>query len=326
MSEIQQTSSFICPICDTPVPAGSTICPNVNCKEDLSSLVHWETVSNSSYEKALKLITEKKLSNALDLLHNAVNINPEFVDAWVVLGKIYAQEKDNASAERCWNKALMILPNESRATAGLRRLKQIRQRNIFILWVSCGLLTLLIVWLGIRSLIEPSKDVAKAFADNPSLAAYNLRVEQKQNVVLLIGSLPGETEKKLIIAAAQIAMPEATIESSQLILAPVSTSTAAQPFLTPTTMGLSSTPSSTSMQTPTSTPTRNPTPHVCRVSTGIDGGLLNLRATGNPKSEIVGLIKEGEILFIIGSANNQNWISVKTADGLDGWIYSRFCQ
>jgi len=323
MPENQQQPTFLCPVCDVPVPLGSARCPNVNCKEDLSSFIPLDTSGDAYYRRALNLIKQNHAppSEAIDLMHNAASLEPGNVDVWVVLGKLYAQSKDYSSAESCWNRALLLQSEEPRAKAGLTRLKRMKQQDLLVSWAIPGVLTLLLVWFGIRSFSAPTRDVAQAFADNPVLAAYDLQVEQEGNSVRLIGSLPGETEKKLVMAAAQMALPGVALDASGLVLAPVASTPAPIPA-TPTVI----------LPTATGVPSAIPTliataaPESCQVTTGLSSGTVYLRSGEGRQFEAIGILGEGTIFLITGESNDQGWIPVQTAEGLAGWIYAGFCK
>ena len=107
-------------------------------------------------------------------------------------------------------------------------------------------------------------NAAKSFAGNPVFAEYHVEVRQDKNNVALLGSVPGEPEKQLIIAAAQMAMPAATIDGSELVVA----------LATPTPVPTLPTPTQTASPTETLVPTPVPsaTPRVCQVTTFIKTG------------------------------------------------------
>ena len=328
MPETPPTATFLCPVCESPVPLGAVRCPNINCKEDLSSLVLLDTSAEEMYRKGLFLLKENKIQLALELLNTAAGLEPDRLDVWVVLGKIYAQSGEFTTAARCWNKALLLQSNEPRATAGLKRLNKINQQNVWLSRAQQGLLLLLCVWLGARLFISPANNMTQVFNNNPILAAYHLTVKQNQNSVQLSGSLAGENEKNLIIAAAQVAVPNATIDGSGLVFIP-------EPTLPDATATLISTPTQTQLiptetllptSTLTITPTATSTPHVCTVSTGVKNGWLNLRVSANEKTGVVGILNEGATLVITGTINEQGWVPVNTSDGLTGWVNIAFCQ
>lgn len=76
-------------------------------------------------------------------------------------------------------------------------------------------------------------------------------------------------------------------------------------------------------QTQTARPTATNTPEVCNVQTGIDGGNVNLRTCGGTSCGVVQVLTEGERLTIRKAGN---WTQVTTADGVTGWLNSKYCK
>ncbi|MDP1547390.1 MAG: SH3 domain-containing protein [Anaerolineales bacterium] len=71
---------------------------------------------------------------------------------------------------------------------------------------------------------------------------------------------------------------------------------------------------------PTRTPTQTPT--VCNVQTGIEGGAVNLRTCAGVSCAVLGIVAEGERLTILTAGN---WTHVTNADGVTGWLNSKYC-
>lgn len=127
-------STFPCPVCKQPVPLGAIICPNLNCKEDLTSLAVIDTVGQDLYQLALRRLKEGKPEEALQFLQAATSYAPADVDVWVVLGKLLAQFKRYDEAVRAWDRALEFQPEEQRAIAGIQAVKRIRQQRRLSSW------------------------------------------------------------------------------------------------------------------------------------------------------------------------------------------------
>jgi uncharacterized protein YraI len=76
-------------------------------------------------------------------------------------------------------------------------------------------------------------------------------------------------------------------------------------------------------QTAQASQTATDTPEACNVQTGIDGGTVNLRTCGGTSCGVLDVVTEGERLTIITAGN---WINVTTADGVTGWLNSKYCK
>ena len=74
---------------------------------------------------------------------------------------------------------------------------------------------------------------------------------------------------------------------------------------------------------PTSTAARIATAEACEVYTGVDAGTVNLRACGSIACEVLDTLTEGESLTIVKAGL---WIQVTRADGVTGWLNSRYCK
>ncbi|PWH18191.1 MAG: hypothetical protein DDG60_00790 [Anaerolineae bacterium] len=77
------------------------------------------------------------------------------------------------------------------------------------------------------------------------------------------------------------------------------------------------TPSPLPLQaTPTATPW-------CVIRSGMDGGRVNLRACGSVSCPVLAVLTEGDALEVIQPGV---WVTVRTPDGLTGYVYVRYCQ
>lgn len=61
----------------------------------------------------------------------------------------------------------------------------------------------------------------------------------------------------------------------------------------------------------------------CAIRTGVTGGRVNLRACAGLGCAVVAVLTDGDSLAIISWGD---WIQVQTADGLTGYINSKFCK
>lgn len=122
--------TFPCPVCNKPVPVGAQICPNSNCKEDLSGLAIVDTLGANLYDTALEQIRAGKPSEAIRVLESATEINPDHVDARVTLGNLYAQTGKRNEAISQWERVLALQPDEPRAQARIRQTRRELARGV----------------------------------------------------------------------------------------------------------------------------------------------------------------------------------------------------
>jgi hypothetical protein len=62
----------------------------------------------------------------------------------------------------------------------------------------------------------------------------------------------------------------------------------------------------------------------CQVKTGIEEGTLNMRTCGSTDCPSVIVLREGARLIEIEAQVVDGWLSVETADGLVGWVSSKY--
>lgn len=66
------------------------------------------------------------------------------------------------------------------------------------------------------------------------------------------------------------------------------------------------------------------TPEInCTVQTGIDTGLVNLRACPGMDCGVLSVLSEGQTLQVIGSGH---WPQVRTETNLTGYVNSKYCK
>ncbi len=349
--------TYACPICDKPVPFGATICPNPNCKEDLTSLANLDLLLPQLYQHALDQIRQGEHTQAMKTLETVVALQPEHLDAWVVLGKLAAQKGNYERAQDCWERALALQPDEPRAQAGLQQIQTIRQdirrrqelrlRRIRWLGAVAGLVVLGLAIL-VTSLIAGRRaapvSVAGAIQEQPRLEALGIQVEQNKNQVVMQGQVPGETEREWAISLAKSLAPDATVDAVGLQVIPSPTRTftptssptpTATPTNTPTptataTATASSTPTPTATLSPTATWTPTATPWTCTVKIGFPGASLTVVDSPNSKI-VVGYVYEGNVLSVLEQKlyyveeGWSLWRLVKLANNKYGWVSFHYC-
>ena len=112
--------TFICPVCQIPLPSGATTCPD--CGENLSALLHLDAKPKIAYNTGLGLARKGQIDQALGVLLQAMEADPADPAMPVVLGKLYAQQGRNADARAAWTRALELNPAQPEAKACLQRL------------------------------------------------------------------------------------------------------------------------------------------------------------------------------------------------------------
>jgi uncharacterized protein YgiM (DUF1202 family) len=66
-----------------------------------------------------------------------------------------------------------------------------------------------------------------------------------------------------------------------------------------------------------------PAPDTCQVSTGFDGGRLNVRRQPGTGYAVIAVLREGDTLRVI---ERGDWLRVRTARNITGWINGRYCR
>ncbi len=103
-----EQASIYCPVCS--LDAGvERVCPG--CGEDLSLLYGCQMVASMSYSLGLDIAQEKRrhcIEHARECLRVAAGVKGDFAEAYILLGKLCAQDKQYGEAIACWKKALGI--------------------------------------------------------------------------------------------------------------------------------------------------------------------------------------------------------------------------
>jgi uncharacterized protein YgiM (DUF1202 family) len=75
--------------------------------------------------------------------------------------------------------------------------------------------------------------------------------------------------------------------------------------------------------TQTEQPTQTATADTCEINTGIPNGTVNLRTCEGTACGVLAILTEGERLDILTAGN---WAQVTNADGVTGWLNSKYCK
>lgn len=115
-------SLMTCPYCGADVPQDTTVCPA--CHEDLSALARIEHAHEIHYNKALSLARQGELSEARDQALMALGFREDFVLAYVLLAKVYANQGAWEEAKESVAKALALSPEDERVVELAGRIRR----------------------------------------------------------------------------------------------------------------------------------------------------------------------------------------------------------
>ncbi|MGC8840050.1 MAG: tetratricopeptide repeat protein [Candidatus Sumerlaeaceae bacterium] len=114
-----------CPYCQTENRDDRERC--YHCDHDLSMLRLIVNKARYHYNAALEHAERGRYDEAIDELHNAIDLDRSFVPAHVVLGTIYAKKGEFERAREAWEMALSLQPELSKAHRYLCRLGQVQE-------------------------------------------------------------------------------------------------------------------------------------------------------------------------------------------------------
>ena len=92
------------------------IVPSCRAQKDGGKYTSTNSKAIKSYEKALLFYDARDNENALKELQAAVDKDPNFVEAWTMLGYVYSDMKQYDKAIESLQKAIVINPNYYRGT------------------------------------------------------------------------------------------------------------------------------------------------------------------------------------------------------------------
>ncbi|MHB1293972.1 MAG: tetratricopeptide repeat protein [Anaerolineae bacterium] len=104
-------TTITCPNCGGTLPQDTTICPD--CQEDLSALARLEYEHAIRYNEALALARDGQFEEARNKLLVAIELDPSFVPAYVLLAKVYARQAAWADARQCIVRACDLAPEDN---------------------------------------------------------------------------------------------------------------------------------------------------------------------------------------------------------------------
>jgi osmotically-inducible protein OsmY len=113
-----------CPVCNEAT--GDRVCPA--CGEDLGPLHETRALALASYNLGLDLARQRRrgsIEHALESLHLATRLKADFIEPYIVMGKLYSQQKSYARAIACWSQAAGIDPGNAEVRECQHALRQL---------------------------------------------------------------------------------------------------------------------------------------------------------------------------------------------------------
>lgn len=167
-------------------------------------------VPNVYYNQALELARAGELAAARDKLVTALTLEPEMVDAHVVLGKVYAQMGEYQQAIACWEAALKLAPDNAAAQAGIAKARELQaRRRLLRVGLGAALFVLGILSLqtyrvvSVRFTEPPVDSVRMALQNTPTLRGTRLEVVARGKGMQILGSVDTDEQKQLASAVAE---------------------------------------------------------------------------------------------------------------------------
>lgn len=115
----------ICPV-DGEAEIGEGESPCHQCGADLSAFWRMRELPDVYYNEGIVLAQKGLLDEAIEKLVAAIAMNPNSVDSYVVLGKLYAQKGRYDKAIAQWEKALKIDAENEDAKAGKEKIDNMK--------------------------------------------------------------------------------------------------------------------------------------------------------------------------------------------------------
>lgn len=104
---------YNCPTCERSVHGLDATCPG--CGEDLAEMARLNELPDACFNRGLDLARKQSWLEATRQLFGCVYLRPSDASAWVLLGKIFAEQGLKEQALGCF----VMAGNDSRAHAGL---------------------------------------------------------------------------------------------------------------------------------------------------------------------------------------------------------------
>lgn len=202
-----------CPLCGH-APDHTGMCPD--CRQDLTPVIYLDEWPALQYNRGLALAAEGEDTAAVAALQRAVDADPSFVDAWMVLGKVHARSGDHAAARRAFAAVERERPGHEGARAALDAVDgataaaQARQRSRRTVAAVAAVMLLALVG-GILWALWPS---------TPPRAAPPFVVASTDGGVVLTGQVTDTARKQALLDAASAASGGRPVAVSTVVVDP----------------------------------------------------------------------------------------------------------
>jgi nucleoid-associated protein YgaU len=113
----------LCPVCNVPLPAQSSICPD--CGEDLSPIVYLQQEAALLYNRGLSYAQSGETAQAISLLERSLQVDSSRVQTLTLLAKLYVKQGERLNAAAVWERALEFEPDNQDIRDGLAYLDQL---------------------------------------------------------------------------------------------------------------------------------------------------------------------------------------------------------
>lgn len=201
--------SLVCPACEDSVESGFQ-CPS--CDIDLRSLAILNGVGDHYYNEGIALANSGGLDEAAVHLRAAVSLDPDDIEARVVLGKVLAQvgARDEALSEL--EEALArengnLLALRVRALRAAAQVQQERLVRGAIVWVGAPLIALAIVAAVVVTLVLRGGDAGPdlqgardALGRSDVLRNLPLTLSAQRDSLIIEGRVDNDTQRELVRA------------------------------------------------------------------------------------------------------------------------------
>lgn len=180
---------MLCPFCHIENHENRDSC--YNCGKDIGTVKFVVNRARQHFNDGLEHAENNRTGQAIDELTKALDLDSSFIQAYVILGTLYAREGNFDQAEKAWSNALALKPELEKAHEYLGRLGAVKSALPtlrFFRWIALGLLigcfalgsTVVVLTRpepGVKSLTN-----ANHFADNRN---YSGALEEIKNVMQL---------------------------------------------------------------------------------------------------------------------------------------------
>lgn len=153
---------MICPFCQTENRDDRETC--YACDKDISMLRLIANKARHHYNLALEHAERGRLVEAIDELHNALDLDKRFVNAHVVLGTLHAKRNEFDKAREAWTAALALQPELGKAHNYLERVQVVQTMVPAMQRLRVAVLGLLLVVVSLTALLvyvqKPDRSLA----------------------------------------------------------------------------------------------------------------------------------------------------------------------